>query len=85
MDTNKFMTKWCLCDGEVFVDLSLLNILVDTIISIYNELGPVLQWKIFPKNLQKLTKLYENCKQLTIKSNNSLRGQLTILVLLTYL
>ena len=35
MDTNTFITKWCFGDGNVFVDLSLLNILVATIISIY--------------------------------------------------
>ena len=40
--THGFMTKLCFGDGDVFVDLSLLNILVVTIISIYNELGPVI-------------------------------------------
>ena len=49
MDTDKFMTKWCFGDGNVFVDLSLLNILVATIISIYNELGPVISGKCFLK------------------------------------
>ena len=42
MDTDKYMTKWCFGDGNVFVDLSLLNIRVATIISIYNELGPLI-------------------------------------------
>jgi hypothetical protein len=42
MDTDKFMTKLCFGDGDVFVDFSLLNILVATIISIYNELGTVI-------------------------------------------
>ena len=41
MDTDKFMTKLSFGDGDVFVDLTLLNILVATIISIYNELGQV--------------------------------------------
>ena len=35
------MTKLCFGDGDVFEDLTLLNILVATIVSIYNELGPV--------------------------------------------
>ena len=43
MDTDKFMTKLCFSDCDVFVDLSLLNILVATIISIYNELDPVIK------------------------------------------
>ena len=40
--TDGFMTKLCFGDGDVFVDLSLLNILASynyLIISIYNELG----------------------------------------------
>ena len=44
------MTKLCFGDGDVFVDLSLLNVLVATIISIYNELGPVVSEKIFVKD-----------------------------------
>ena len=36
------MTKLYFGDGDVFVDLSLLNILVATNISLYNELGPVI-------------------------------------------
>ena len=51
------MTKLCFGDGDVFVDLTLLNILVATIISIYNELGPV----ITVENIfYKFTKIYKN-------------------------
>ena len=37
------MTKLCFGDHDVFVDLTLLDILLATIISIYNELGPVIK------------------------------------------
>ena len=40
------MTKLCFGDGDVFVDLSLLNILVATINSIFNELGLVITVEI---------------------------------------
>ena len=36
------MTKLCFDDGDVFVDLTLLKILVATIFSIYNDFGPVI-------------------------------------------
>ena len=50
------MTKLCLGDGHVFVDLTFLNILAAlTIISIYIKLGPVV--KEFCKNLQNLQNL----------------------------
>ena len=42
MDTDKFMTQSCFGEGGMFVDHTLLNIFVATVISIYNELGPVI-------------------------------------------
>ena len=36
------MTKLCFGAHDVFVDLTLLDILFATITSIYNELGPVI-------------------------------------------
>ena len=84
MDTDKFMTK--LFNHDVFVDLTLLDILLAKIISIYNKLGPVITVEnIFSKNLQKFAKIYEHYLKMTIKGNNSLRSKLTILVMLIYL
>ena len=57
MDTDKFMTKLSFGDGDVFVDLSLLDILVATIISIYNELGPVITVENIFLYLQKMLKI----------------------------
>ena len=50
------MTKLCFGDHDVFVDLTLLDILLATIISIYNGLGSV----ITVENIfYKFTKIYE--------------------------
>ena len=45
------MTKVCFGDGDVFVNLTLLVLLL-TFISIYNELGPVVSVENVNKNLQ---------------------------------
>ena len=58
MDTDKFTTKLCFGDGDVYVYLTVLNILGATIINIYNDLGPV----ITVENIFfKFTKIYEKC------------------------
>ena len=46
------MTKLCFGDHDVFLDLTLLDILLATIIYIYNELGPVVSVENVNKNLQ---------------------------------
>ena len=51
------MTKLCFDDHDVFVDLTLLDILLAIIISIYNELGQVITVEKYSKNLQKFMKI----------------------------
>ena len=69
MDTDKFMTKLCFSDHDVFVDLTLLDILLATVISIYNELGQV----ITVENIfYKFTKFYKNLWKLL---KNDYKGQ----------
>ena len=56
------MTKFCFGDGDVIVDLTLLNILASynyLIISIYNELGPLVTEENI---LFKFTKIYKIIK-----------------------
>ena len=45
MDTDGFMTNLCFGDGDVFVDITLLNALAINNISIYNALCPVVREK----------------------------------------
>ena len=53
------MTKLCFGDGDVFVNLTLLVLLL-TFISIYNELGPVVSVENVNKKFTNFMKIVKN-------------------------
>ena len=59
------MTKLCFGDGDVFVDVTLLNILASynyLIISIYNELVPLVTEENILLKFTKIYKIYKIIK-----------------------
>ena len=71
--------KLCFGDGDVFVDITLLNNLAVNNMSIYNARCPVVKRE---KTLPKFTKFMKIVK-IDYKGHYFLRGQLTILLMLT--